>query len=451
MAIPEESSAVREDAPREAPPHAARTDRRRVRRIALASGIGTLIESYDFAIYGIAAAFVFPQTFFPSLGASAGLVASLATLGVAFVTRPVGAVVFGYFGDRYGRKVTLIATIVGMGLCTALMGAVPSAATIGVAAPVLVIVLRALQGLAYGGEWAGAQLFATEHAPAGKRGLYAMFPQIGNGLANVLSPVTLLVVSLAVDQDAFVSWGWRIPFLASAVLVLVALYIRLRVEETPVFVRSQHAGAAPSRPPVLEAFTRQPGIIVRSAGAAVTTFGFLFVVTTFLPNFGVGNLGLTRNETLVATMVAGFSYTVFTAFSAYIADRWGRRVLIGTTQVVGVLWALALFPVIGLGSLPLFTLALSITTAVAGMAYGAVGAFLPEQYPTRYRYTATSMSYQIAAVVGGGVVPLLAPIVTGSLGTLAFGILLAALSAVGAICTFSLRETMDRSLDRTEA
>lgn len=416
------------------------------RRVAFATAAGAMVESYDFGIYGFAAAFVFPHTFFPSLGSSAAIVASMATLGVAFVTRPAGAILFGYLGDRYGRKKTLIATVLGMGLCTVAMGLVPSAESIGIAAPIIVVALRAFQGLAFGGEWAGAQLFATEHAPAGRRGLYGMFPQVGNGLSNVLGPLTLLGVS-SFGQSAFQEWAWRIPFLGSGILVLVAFYIRLKVEETPIFAK-EVGGGKPTRPPLLGAFKQQPWTIVLSAGALLITFAFYFSVQTFIPHYGVENLGLSQNEVLGVTAIAGAIYGAAACASAVISDKYGRRPVIAVTQVFGVLWGLALFPVLAMPGIVTFAVALCATTLVAGVTLGALGVLIPEQFPTEYRYTAVGVSYQLAAVVGGGIIPIVAPILTASsYGPIAFGVVLAVIAAIAALCTLSLKEGRNTSMD----
>lgn len=421
-------------------------NRRKLARVAFASAVGSLIESYDFALYGIAAALVFPKTFFPSLGASAGLVASLATLGVAFLTRPFGAVFFGAMGDRYGRKATLVATVLMMGLGTALMGLVPSAASIGIAAPILVVILRSIQGVALGGEWAGGQLFATEHAPEGRRGLYAMFPGMGNALANFFSPLTMLIVSVSVSQQTFVAWAWRIPFLASALLVLLGLYIRLNVEETPVFEKNR-TRPAPSRPPLPDALRSQSSTILRCAGAVFTTFAYNYLVQVFLTSYGMRKLGLSHNVVLGMAAMAGLSYGICSGISAVSSDRFGRRKIVGWAALASAAWALLLFPLVNIGTVSMFGLGVCITSGLAGMNNGTAGALLPEQFPTRYRYTATSISYNLCAIVGGGLIPLLAPIVIGNYGTFAYSLILASLCLLAAICTFSLKETAGRSLD----
>lgn len=419
---------------------------RSFRRVAFASFVGSLIEAYDFGLYGVAAALVFPKVFFPSLGGAAGTIASLATLGVAFVARPIGAVIFGYFGDRYGRKATLIATVLGMGIGTALMGMLPTANVIGVAAPILLVVLRFVQGLAIGGEWAGAVLFAAEHAPPHRRGLYAMFPQLGGALAVSLSAATLLVVGLFVDTETFIAWGWRIPFVCTLVLVVIALYIRLKVEETPVFVQDQRR-TSPQRAPLFDALKTQPWTIVRAAGVALTTLAFVYVAQSFVANYGVEHLGLSRNQVLGATAISGLVYTMFTGLGAALSDRLGRRAVICGAHLVGVAWAFFLFPILNTGTIAAYGLALCFTMAIAGMVGGAVGAFLPEQFPTRYRYTASGISYQITGVIGGGITPLIAPVIVSSHGSSTFGVILAALCAVAALCTFSLKSQAHDSMD----
>ncbi|NKQ55513.1 MHS family MFS transporter [Amycolatopsis sp. K13G38] len=421
-------------------------EQRGFRRIAIASLVGTLIEGYDFVLYSLAAALVFPKVFFPSLGPAAGTIASLATLGVAFVGRPVGAILFGHFGDRLGRKRTLIATVTGMGLGTTLMGLIPSADTIGVAAPILIVVLRAVQGVAIGGEWAGAVLFVTEHAPKRRRGLYAMFPQLGHSMPNALSAGTFLLVGLLVSPETFLAWGWRVPFIASILLLAFSLYIRLKVEETPVFEKQRKRGGA-SGVPLFQAFRKQPRTILITAGVPLTALTFVYVGNAFVANYGVESLGLSRNAVLAMGALSGLAFAGFTVLSAVLSDRLGRRPVIGGSQILGVVWGLVLFPLLGTGSVAAYGLAMCLTMAIAGLGYGAIGAFVPEQFHTSYRYTAAGIAYQITGVIGGGVAPLLAPVIISAQGTAVFGIVLAALSAVAAVCTFCLRETMRDDLD----
>ncbi len=269
-----------------------------VRRVAIASCIGTTIEFYDFFIYGTAAALVFPTVFFPALGATAGTVASFATFAVAFIARPVGAMLFGHFGDRIGRKKTLISTLLLMGISTLLIGLLPGAATIGVAAPIILVLLRFGQGFAVGGEWAGATLLTAEYAPPGKRGLYAMFPQLGPAIAFVLSSSTFLITGavLGDTNQAFLDYGWRIPFLFSIVLVGIGLYMRLAIEETPVFKAEQaervaeQKNEAPRTLPFLDAWRFQTKEILLSAGALACLFAFFYMGTAFLTSYGTKTL-----------------------------------------------------------------------------------------------------------------------------------------------------------------
>lgn len=420
--------------------------KRPFRRLAFASLIGSVIEGYDFGLYGVAAALVFPKVFFPSLGSAAGTVASLGTLGVAFVARPLGAILFGHLGDRIGRRATLIATVLGIGLGTALMGLIPPAASIGVAAPILIIILRAVQGLALGGEWQGAALLVTEQAPRGRRGLYAMFPQLGASIPIALSALTLLIVSSLVDPATFIAWGWRVPFLASAPLVIVALYIRLKVEETDAFVADRNRGKTASIP-LFQALKHQPWTMVRCAGVALTTLTLVYVAQSFVANYGVTHVGLSRNEVLIATMVSGLFYAGFTCISSLLSDRMSRRTLIGGSHLLAVVWALVLFPLVNTGSFAAYIAGLCGSMAIAGLAYGGVAVFLPEQFPTRYRYTASGVAYQITGLLGGGIAPVLAPVVLSSFGSGALGYMLAGISVVAAACTFSLKDKGKESMD----
>src|ERR1700710_416811 len=272
-------------------------------RIAVASFIGTAIEFYDFYIYGTAAALVFGKLFFPSFSAAAGTLLSLATFAVGFIARPLGAVLFGHFGDRLGRKRMLIASLLVMGLSTVAIGLVPSFATIGVTAPVLLVVLRFVQGIGLGGEWGGAVLLATEYAPAGQRGLYSAFPQLGPSVGFVLGNALFLVLNAAMSAEAFQAWGWRIPFLASAVLLAVGYYIRMRIAETPVF-QAALQGNAQAEVPFLELWRRQPVVLVLATVSFMLAFTLFFTISTFCLSYGITALKLSRTTMLVEAIIA---------------------------------------------------------------------------------------------------------------------------------------------------
>jgi MFS family permease len=429
------------------------TERRApMRRIAIASCVGTTIEFYDFFIYGTAAALVFPKVFFPALGPAAAAVASFATFAVAFVARPVGAVVFGHFGDRIGRKRTLISTLLVMGLATTLIGLLPSASTIGVTAPIVLVVLRFAQGFAVGGEWAGAALLTAEYAPGGSRGRYATYPQLGAFLAFGLSSLTFLATGLLMgDKDAaFLDYGWRIPFVLSALLVVVGLYVRLRIEETPVFRQATERAPAlaRSRPPFREAVLRQPREVLLAAGSLTIVFSFFNIGTTYLTSYGVNpdGAGQSRPTVLVAGVIAAVVAGVVTMVTGTLSDRLGRRRLIMSAGVIGVVWGLLLFPLLDTGSTLAFGLGLIVTLSVVGICYAPTGAFLPELFETRYRYTGAGLSYNLAGVVGGAVPPLLAPALTSSYGSIAIGVVLSVSAVLSFVCTAALAETKDRTL-----
>ncbi|MFD7206231.1 MFS transporter [Streptomyces sp. NPDC057684] len=416
-------------------------------RVATASFIGTVIEFYDFGIYGTAAALVFPEVFFPALGPAAGITASFAALGVAFVARPFGSLLFGHFGDRLGRKKTLIATMLLMGLSTILVGCMPTADQIGVAAPVLIVMLRVLQGLAAGGEFAGAVLFSSEHAPKGKRGFWAMFPNFGGGGAITLANLTFLLTTLFMSDDTFTSWGWRVPFLASFLLVIVGLWIRLRIDETPVF-KNQVARSGPSRLPFLEALKHQPRQVLLATGTVMIGFALTYIGGTYLVSYGTTVLKLPRAFVLSMAMVGGITISVGVVLGALLSDRIGRRWVIVGAASVAVVWALALFPLLDLGSRGVFAIGVPVTLFLSGIATGPQGAFLSELFHTRYRYTAAGLSYSLAGMLGGGIPPLIAPSVIDSLGSFSFGCILAGVCLISLVCVLAVGETRQLDLDR---
>jgi MFS family permease len=421
-----------------------------MRRVAIASFIGTVIEFYDFGIYGTAAALVFPHLFFPALGQAAGTVASFATLGVAFVARPFGSILFGHFGDRYGRKKTLIATMLLMGTATILVGLMPTANQIGVAAPVLIITIRVLQGLAAGGEFAGAVLFSSEHAPKGKRGIWSMFPSFGGGAAIVLANATFFATSVLMSNATFIDWGWRVPFLSSFVLVLVGLWVRLRIEETPVF-KNQIARSGASRVPFLEAFKNQPRQILLATGTALMVFALTYIGGTYLVSYGTEILKLQRTYVLGIAIVGGVAISVGVVLGALLSDRIGRRWVIVGAACAAIVWTLALFPIIDKGSHLAFAVGQPVTMFISGIATGPLGAFLSELFQTRYRYSAAGFSYSLAGMLGGGVPPLVAASIISSIGGFAFGAILAGVCVVSLICVLAVGETKQLDLDRPEA
>lgn len=431
-----------------------------MKRVAAASSIGTTIEFYDFFIYGTAAALVFPTVFFPEADGATGTIASFATFAVAFFARPVGAIVFGHFGDLIGRKRTLVWTLLIMGVATMIIGLLPGYETgafgifpngIGIWAPLLLVVLRFLQGFAVGGEWAGATLLTSEYAPAGKRGLYAMFPQLGPAFAFFLSSLTFLVASLTVGtaSDAFLNYGWRIPFILSMVLVLVGLWVRLAVAETPVFEQSKarrtQSVDAPTRLPFLDAVKFQWKEILIAGGALASLFSLFYMGTAFLTSYAtnVNQMGLSRNFVLISGMIAAIFFGLSTALSAMYSDRFGRRRVIMVSVVVAVPWSLLLFPILDTGGELAFLVGLVGTLLIFGIAYGPAGALLPELFEARYRYTGAGMGYNLAGIFGGAIPPLIAvPLIAGP-GAMWVGIMLAVLSSVSVLCTYLMVETKD--------
>ena len=438
-----------------------------LRRVAAASSIGTTIEFYDFFIYGTAAALVFPTIFFSDQSAATATLASFATFAVAFFARPVGAIVFGHFGDRIGRKRTLVWTLLIMGIATVLIGLLPGYDTgafglfpdgIGLWAPVLLVVMRFFQGFAVGGEWAGATLLTAEYAPRGRRGMMAMWPQLGPAFAFLLSSGTFLAFTLAAGDDAgpdsaFMQYGWRIPFLLSSLLVLVGLWIRLRVDETPVFKEAEvrPGRASGNTLPFLDALRYQWKEILIAGGALASLFSLFYMGTSFFTSYATDTdygLGHSRAFVLSMGMVAAVVFAISIAASAMWSDKIGRRKVIMVSCTLAVLWALIVFPVMDTGSPTAFAIGLIVTLVIFGIAYGPAGAALPELFQARYRYTGAGLGYNLAGILGGAIPPLFAAGWVAQGDVLYVGIMLAALSAVSVVCTYFLVESRDTGMGR---
>ncbi|MGQ0573840.1 MAG: MFS transporter [Pseudonocardia sp.] len=420
-----------------------------MKKIAIASCTGTTIEFYDFFIYGTAAALVFGKLFFPALGPAAGTVAAFATFGVAFVARPFGSILFGHFGDRVGRKKTLIATLLLMGLSTVAIGLMPTAGAIGAAAPVVVVFLRILQGLAVGGEWAGATLLTAENAPKARRGFYAMFPQLGPAIAFTLASATFLVTALAMSDEAFLAYGWRIPFIASILLVGVGLYVRINIDETPVF-RGELAAAGAAKVPFVEALRHQTREVLLGAGMMTMIFAFFYIAVSYLTSYGTTVLGLGRPTVLALGIAGGVAFALTIAGSAVLSDRVGRRRVVIWANAAAIAWALLLFPILDTGSPVAFGIGLCVTLAIVGVSYGPVGAYLPELFSTRHRYTGAGLAYNLAGVLGGAIPPLLAAALAATYGGAAIGWYLAAMAALSLVCTIALGETREADLENVQ-
>lgn len=432
------------------------TDNAMMRKVAVASCAGTTIEFYDFFIYGTAAALVFPSLFFSAFGPQAATVVSFATFGVAFLARPLGAIVFGHFGDKIGRKKTLISTLLLMGIATIMIGLLPDSKMIAhfglpelAWAPGLaLVILRICQGLAVGGEWAGATLLAAEYAPPSKRGLYAMFPQLGPAFAFLFSSGTFLATSLIMGDKnpAFMTFGWRVPFLLSALLVIVGLWVRVTIEETPMFKQAQAKRADalnPQHPPVLGALTHQPREVLLGGGALTMLFAFFYMGTAFLSTYGTKNMGLSRPTVLAIGMLAAVVFAFSIGLSAMISDRFGRKAVILASCALSIPWGVALFAILANKTPFAFAIGLIGTLIIFGMSYGPAGAFLPEAFHTDYRYTGAGMAYNLAGVLGGGVTPMVAASMKSGMH---IGYMLAGIGVFSLICIVLMAETRHRAM-----
>jgi metabolite-proton symporter len=413
-----------------------------MKRVAAACLVGTTIEYYDFFIYGTAAALVFPTVFFPSLSPAMATTASMATFASAFLSRPLGAVVFGYFGDRLGRKQTLVATMLIMALSTVGVGLVPTTAAIGVTAPLILTALRLLQGVALGGEWAGSALLSAEYAPAAKRGRYSMFTPVGGGIGTVLTCLTFLTVNYTIGEKSpeFMQWGWRIPFLISSALIGLALYVRLHINETPVFAEEKARNLVP-KAPLAELLRLQRREVMLAAGCALGYFTIPYMATTYLPTYANTHLGHSRNVILFVGMLSALAYVAAVVFSAILSDRVGRRRIMSIGWAACLLWSFAVIPLVDTGNAICYAVAIVGMKAIASIGFGPAAAFIPELFPTRYRYSGTALALNIAGIAGGAVPPLIAEALRATYGGWAIGVMLAIFTLVSLVCTYLLPET----------
>ena len=363
------------------------------------------------------------------------------------MSRPIGAAVFGYFGDRLGRKKTLIATLLIMAVATVSVGLVPSTASIGVAAPLILIVLRLLQGFAVGGEWAGSALLSAEYAPPGRRGLFGMFTLLGGGTAAVFSSLTFLGVNITIGENspAFMQWGWRVPFLISAALIGIALYVRLNIDETPVFAEEKAQNLVPEAP-LAEVLRLQRREIFLAAGSILGGMAFVYMGHTYLTTYAHNHLGYTRTFIWSVGALGGLVSIAFVTLSASLCDRVGRRRMMLVGWALCVPWSFVVIPLIDTGDHLLYAVAIVGMFAVGAIGSGPTGAFIPELFATRYRYSGAALAVNLAGILGGAVPPLVAGTLLATYGSWSIGLMLGAFTLTSLVCTYLLPETYGTEL-----
>jgi metabolite-proton symporter len=378
-----------------------------VSRILAASLIGTTIEYFDFYIYATAAVLVFPKLFFPPGDPTSATLESLATFALAFFARPLGAVIFGHFGDRKGRKATLVAALMTMGPSTVAIGLLPGYNSIGIAAPILLAIFRFGQGLGLGGEWGGAVLLATENAPAHKKAWFGMFPQLGAPLGFLLSTGIFLILSKVLSDADFLSWGWRIPFIASAVLVWLGLFVRLRITETPEFVKVLNTNTR-VKVPVVEVFTKNTKAITLGTLATVTTFLIFYLMTVFTLSWGTSTLQYTKSSFLIMQMISMLFFAMGIPLSAFVADRKGHNNMLIIATIAIIFFGFAFAPLFTTGNLVITGAFLSLGMFLMGLTYGPIGTALAAIFPPAVRYTGASLAFTLAGILGASLTPYLA-------------------------------------------
>lgn len=412
-------------------------------RILAASLMGTAIEFFDFYIYATASVIVFPQLFFPASDPATATLASLATFAIAFVARPIGSALFGHFGDRVGRKTTLVAALLTMGVSTVAIGLVPSYASIGIAAPAILALCRFGQGLGLGGEWGGAVLLATEHAPPGKRAWYGMFPQLGAPIGFFASGASFLVISRVVSEADFLAWAWRLPFLASAVLVGVGLYVRLSLTETPAFQRVV-ASRERVRVPMARVLTAHTGALVVGTIIGLSIYVDFYLTTVFMLSWGTSTLGYTREQFLLIQLFGTLFFAAGVPLSAWLAER-GRRTLLLRVNAGMAAYALAMATLFEGGAASTIA-AVALGFLFMGLAYGPIGTVLAELFPAEVRYTGSSLAYNLAGIFGASLAPYAATWLAQRYGLQAVGYYLAAAALVSMAGLWVSRETRDTVL-----
>lgn len=412
-----------------------------VRRILTASLIGTTIEFFDFYIYATAAVLVFPKLFFSASDPAIATLESLATFALAFFARPLGAALFGHFGDRNGRKATLVAALMTMGPSTVAIGLLPGYASIGIAAPILLAVFRFGQGLGLGGEWGGAVLLATENAPPDKKAWYGMFPQLGAPIGFLLSSSTFFILSKTMNESDFINYGWRIPFIASALLVWVGLYVRLKISETPDFMKIVDNNQR-SKMPVADVFVKHTKAITLGTLATITTFLLFYLMTVFTLSWGTSALGYPKSDFLIIQMVSMLFFGIGIPLSAVLADKYGRNKMLVTATICIMVFGLIFSQLFVSGSLILTALFLSLGMFLMGLTYGPIGTALAGIFPAAVRYTGASLAFTLAGILGASLTPYLATTLANNYGLAYVGYYLTIAAGLTLLALLGARKMM---------
>ena len=426
-----------------------------MQKVALTALAGTSIEWYDFFLYGAAAALIFPTAFFGEATPSTALILSLLTFAAGFIARPIGGIIFGHYGDRVGRKKTLVMALILMGVSSTLIGLLPTYAMIGITAPILLTSLRFAQGLAIGGQWGGAMLLVTESAPSNQRGYYGAFAQAGAPVGVILANLAFIITSALVSEESFYSWGWRIPFLASAVLIGISMYIQLNLEDTKAFKELQALRESQKdnneepirRSPILEAMQKYPKRIALAAGAFLSIQVTFYILIAFLLAYGVTSAEITRDDMLAAVLIASaIMVPVQFMFSSY-SDRHGRKGVFMAGAILTGLWAFAIFPLVDTGNFWLIVLAITGGLIFVSMMYGPQAAFFTELFTTEVRYSGATLGYQFGAILGGAFAPTIAALLWKDYGIFWVSVYIAFASLLTLLSVMALTETYQTDLN----
>lgn len=426
-----------------------------MRKVALTALAGTSIEWYDFFLYAAAAALIFPKAFFPETDPTIALLLSFSSFAVGFLARPLGGIIFGHFGDKIGRKKTLIIALMLMGISSTLIGLLPTYGIIGITAPILLTLLRFAQGLAIGGQWGGAMLLVTESAPSNQRGYYGAFAQAGAFIGVILANLALIITSASVSEEFFYTWGWRIPFLASVVLILISMYIQLNLEDTNAFKelvskKELLEEKVIQRSPIIEAVSKYPKRIALAAGAFLSVQVTFYILIAFMLNYGVESTNMSKDDMLSAVLIgSAIAVLLQFVFSSY-SDKHGRKGIFMLGAILTGIWAFAIFPLVDTGNYWLIVLSITMGLTFLAMMYGPQAAFFTELFSTEVRYSGATLGYQFGAILGGAFAPIIAVMLWKNFGIFWVSVYIACAALLTLVSVMALTETYKSDLNKSD-